>query len=126
MAIVRAMIRKNSAYFLPTRSYRHPAPDIGSKWAFGDLLLFLAVFGIAALLPTGMAFFFLRPYRLFWTVLSIVAVVLAVTGVFATVVCVLASCCTVPCPPLEFCAALAVLRMLASPLLATSFLLAVV
>ena len=94
-------------------------------YAFGDLLLFVAVFGVVALLPTGMALFFLRPCRLFWTVLSIAALVLAATGVFATAVCVLASCWTVPCRPLEFCAALAVLRMLASPLLATSLLLSV-
>ena len=39
-------------------------------YAFGDVLLFVAVFGVSALVPTGAALFFLRPYRLFWTVLS--------------------------------------------------------
>ena len=94
-------------------------------YAFGDLLVFVAVFGIVALLPTGMALFFLRPYRLFWIVLSIAALVLVATGVSATVLCVLASYWKVPCSPLELCAAFAVLRMLASPLLATSFMLSV-
>jgi hypothetical protein len=32
-------------------------------YAFGDALLFLAVFGVAALFPTGLALHFLRPFR---------------------------------------------------------------
>jgi hypothetical protein len=94
-------------------------------YAFGDAILFLAVFGFVAILPTGVALFFLRPYRLFWTVFSIAALVLAATGLSAAFVCVLASHWTQPCPPLEFCAAIAVLRMLAAPLLAMGFALAV-
>jgi hypothetical protein len=39
-------------------------------YAFGDALLFVAAFGVVALVPTGAALFFLRPYRHFWQVLS--------------------------------------------------------
>ena len=46
-------------------------------YAFGDGLLFVAVFSVVAILPTGLALFFLRPYRWFWTVLSIAALAIA-------------------------------------------------
>ena len=40
-------------------------------YAAGDAFLFVAVFGVAALVPTGAALFFLRPYRLFWAMISL-------------------------------------------------------
>ncbi len=52
-------------------------------YAAGDALLFAAVFGVAALVPTGAALFFLRPYRRFWTVLSTFSLGVAVTGLAA-------------------------------------------
>ena len=58
----------------------------GAMYAFGDSLLFLAVFGVASVLPTGAALYFLRPYRAFWIVLSILALVLAITGIAALAV----------------------------------------
>ena len=60
--------------------------DYAAMFDFGDSLLFLGVFGLAAVLPTGAALFFLRPYRWFWRVLSIVAMVMAATAVAAFVV----------------------------------------
>ena len=53
---------------------------------FGDSLLFLGVFGLAAVLPTGAALFLLRPYPRFWRVLSIAAMVMAATAAVAFVV----------------------------------------
>ena len=53
--------------------------------AFGDSLLFLAVFGIAAVVPTGAALFWLRPYRRFWTALSVASLVIAMTAIAAFV-----------------------------------------
>jgi len=53
--------------------------DYAAMFDFGDTLLFLGVFGLAAVLPTGAALFFLRPYRWFWRKLSIVAIVMAAT-----------------------------------------------
>src|SRR5258708_11167304 len=54
-------------------------------YAFGDAILFVAVFGVVALAPTGAALFFLRPYRRFWTVLAALGLAVAVTGVTAGV-----------------------------------------
>src|SRR3989442_11771016 len=50
-------------------------------YAAGDALLFVAVFGVSALVPTGAALFFLRPYRHLWTGLSALGLAVAVTGV---------------------------------------------
>jgi hypothetical protein len=108
------------------RIARTDGPDAQASagmYAFGDALLFLAVFGVMSLVPTGMALFFLRPYRWFWTVLSLGTLALAATGLAATAVYVWASYQALPRSPLESWAALAVLRMLPAPLLATSFLL---
>ena len=55
----------------------------GAMYDFGDSLLFLAVFAAAAVLPTSAALFFLRPYRSFWRVLSVTALVVATTAVAA-------------------------------------------
>ena len=54
-------------------------------YAFGDALLFVAVFAACALVPTGAALFFLRPYRHFWTVLSALGLAVVVTGVTAAI-----------------------------------------
>jgi hypothetical protein len=53
------------------------APRRFTLFAFGDDLLFLGVFGVAAVVPSGAALFFLRPYRTFWLGLSVAALVVA-------------------------------------------------
>jgi hypothetical protein len=55
-------------------------------YAFGDSLLFLGVFGLAAVPSTGAALFFLGPYRSFWRGLSVGALAIATTGVAALLV----------------------------------------
>jgi hypothetical protein len=45
--------------------------------AFGDGLLFVAVFSAVATFPTGLGLWFLRPYRWFWVLLSITALAIA-------------------------------------------------
>lgn len=57
--------------------------DYAAMFDFGDTLLFLGMFGLAAVLPTGVALFFLRPYRWFWRALSIAALVMAATAAVA-------------------------------------------
>jgi hypothetical protein len=52
----------------------------GGMNAFGDGLLFLAIFGVAAVPPTVAAFFFLRPYPAFWRGFSVMALVFACTS----------------------------------------------
>ncbi len=93
-------------------------------YAFGDAMLFLAVFGFAAHVPAGLGVCFLRTCRWFWTALSIVALAIAITGGLAAAVFALAACQALPREsPLMTWAALAVLRLLAMPLLAAAFAL---
>ena len=92
-------------------------------YAFGDLMLFVAVFGVAAIPPTGLAFFFLRPYRAFWIVIPLAGLAFAATGLAAALVYVSADYWAPPGSTGELWAGLAVLRMLPAPLLVIFFLL---
>lgn len=92
-------------------------------YAFGDALLFVAVFGIVGLLPTGLGIVFLRPYRLFWLILAGAGVVIAATGVTALALFAIGRNATPP-SSLSSWAAFAVLRILPAPLFATAFLIA--
>jgi hypothetical protein len=92
-------------------------------YAFGDSLLFLAVFGVAAVPASGAALFFLRSNRPCWLVLRVAAPVIAGTGLAAFVGYVAAR--TADAASLwHSWSALAELRILAAPLLALAFLLA--
>jgi hypothetical protein len=53
--------------------------------AFGDLVLFLGVFGVASLPATGATLFFLRTRPGFWSAASIAALCIASTSVAALV-----------------------------------------
>lgn len=55
----------------------------GGMAAFGDALLFLAAFGLAAVPATGAALFFLRSNARFWQAAAIVALGVAATGIGA-------------------------------------------
>jgi hypothetical protein len=90
-------------------------------YAAGDAMLFVAVFSVCALVPTGAALFFLRPYRRFWVALAAGGVCIAVTGITAVVLFAVgrhAQAAT----PLAMAGGLSVLRILAAPLLALTFL----
>jgi hypothetical protein len=92
-------------------------------YAFGDSVLFAAVFGAVALLPTGIGLVFLRPYRRFWTVLSAVAAFIAATVIAAFILYVVGR--TEPVSSsLGAWSAFSVLRILAAPLFAAAFFLA--
>jgi hypothetical protein len=54
-------------------------------YAFGDSILFVAVFGVLALVPTGAALFFLRSYPRFWKAIAKLGLAVAVTGVAAAI-----------------------------------------
>jgi hypothetical protein len=85
-------------------------PTNGGMYAFGDSLLFLAAFAVAAMFPTGAAFFFLRPYPAFWRGFSGVALVFATTSLMAFIAVALDRHSTT--------AGWAVLRLLVAPLFA--------
>jgi len=55
-------------------------PASGGMQAFGDLLFFLGIFGVLALVPTAVGLFWLRPIGKFWLVFSLAALALAATG----------------------------------------------
>jgi hypothetical protein len=99
------------------------AQAASGMYAFGDSLLFVAVFGTVGLLPTGLGLIFLRPFRLFWLILSAGAVVIATTGVTALALFAVGRAATTS-SSLSSWAALAVLRILPAPLFAVVFLIA--
>lgn len=100
------------------------AQAASGMYAFGDAVLFVAVFGVAALVPTGAALFFLRPYRPFWTVLSAIGLGIAVTGLAAVAAFAIGR--HAAPSPLATWAAFSVLRILVAPLLALTFLVCAV
>ena len=51
----------------------------------GDTLLFLTVFGTAAVVPTSVAVVFLRARRWFWSAFPVAAVVIAASGAAALI-----------------------------------------
>jgi hypothetical protein len=51
--------------------------------AFGESLLFLAVFAVASIPASVAALYFLRPYAMVWRALSVVAIGIATTGLAA-------------------------------------------
>ena len=94
-----------------------------AMYDFGDSLLFLAVFGVAAVPSTAAALFFLRPYRSFWIGLSVAALAIAVTGVVACIEFLAARAAFQAGSILSAWSSLAVLRILVAPLFALTFLL---
>ena len=106
------------------RVARTSGPDAQASsgmYAFGDFALFVAVFGLLALVPTGTALYFLRPYRRLWAVLSAFALGVALTGVAAVLLYALGRHAVAP-SPLATWAALSVLRILLALVLAPAFL----
>ncbi|HVK56452.1 MAG TPA: hypothetical protein VM532_15675 [Burkholderiales bacterium] len=94
----------------------------GGMFAFGDSLLFLVVFGLAAVPATCATLFFLRPYRAFWVILSVAALVITTTSL-AALLGYVATKTSDPRSVLHYWSAFAVLRILVAPLFATAFLL---
>jgi hypothetical protein len=92
--------------------------------AFSDALLFLALFGAAAVPPTGAALYFARPYHAFWRALSVAAIAITTTGLAAVGV-LFADWVSGASAgaPLESWSPYAVLRILVAPLVALAFLL---
>ena len=61
----------------------NPSPGSQGMQAFGDAILFAGVFCGLSLVPTGLAFYFLRPFEKLWTAFAIGSLVFAATGPFA-------------------------------------------
>jgi hypothetical protein len=99
-------------------TYGPDAQASSGMYAFGDALLFVAVFGVSALFPTGAALFFLRSYPRFWITLSVLAVGLAATAL-AAVLYELAR--HGPASPPAAWSVFSILRVLVTPLFALAF-----
>jgi len=118
---VAALLVASAAVAVRLASTSGPDAQAASgMYAAGDAFLFVAVCSVAALVPTGAALFFLRPYRPFWTVLSAVGLCVAGTGVTAAALHVIGRAAAPS--PLAALAGLSVLRILVAPLLALTFL----
>jgi hypothetical protein len=110
------------------RVARTSGPDAQASsgmYAFGDSYLFIAVFGVLALVPTGAALYLLRPYRRFWSVLSGLGVCIALTGVAAATLFALGRQAVAP-STLATWADVSVLRILLAPILTPAFLVVAV
>ena len=104
---------------------RTDGPDrqtYGAMYGFGDSLLFLAVFAVSAVLPTGAALYLLRPYRRFWVALSSMALAVASTGLASAVVYTVGRAAT-GTSTLGSLAGFATLRILVAPVCALGFAL---
>lgn len=115
---VAAGIAASIAVYLQNLGSTDPDRASGAMYAFGDLLLWLAVFVVVGLVPTGMALFFLRGNRVLWRVLSTIAAVLAAGSIAALV---LVWNVHTADPPWGPWASFAVLPLLVAPLLAGIF-----
>ena len=49
-------------------------------FAFGESILFLVVFGVLALVPTALAFYFLRPLEKLWTGFALFCLAFSISG----------------------------------------------
>ena len=84
MGYVAAFLVASLAVAVRVASTSGPEAQASSGMhAFGDAYLFLGVFTLMALVPTGAMLFFLRTNERFWNVLSAVAIAVALTGVAA-------------------------------------------
>ena len=103
---------------------RGNGPDAqGGMFAFGESLLFLGVFAVAAVPATGAAFFLLRTRPAFWAVFTAAALIVALTSLAATLT-YYAPRAFEGSPILQAWSMFAPLRILAAPLFAPLFLLA--
>jgi hypothetical protein len=91
----------------------------GGMNAFGDTILFIGVFGVSALVPTGFALLFLRPYRPFWNFFAATGIAFAGTGIAAAILFAVGGNATVS--RFATWGQISVLRILVSPLLALTF-----
>jgi hypothetical protein len=94
----------------------------GAMYEFGDSILFLGVLGIASLPATGAALFFLRGYRPFWNVLSMLAASIAAAGLLS-VICYFAVRGVTASVFVAVCAGLTPFVVFAAPVFALAFLL---
>ena len=106
------------------RQLQTSGPDAQASagmYAWGDLMLFVESFGVLALVPTGVGLYFLRPYEMVWTVLSVLALVVAITGPVGACLSALVLNLRLPGVTWQMAGGLGFLRTMGAPLLALGF-----
>ena len=88
---------------------------------FGDMLLFLAIFGTVSTIPTALMLIFLRRNQIFWIMSSVIALSIASTGITAIALSTLMRRGVALSEGLKMWAALEFPRAFVSPFLATAF-----
>lgn len=109
------------------RAYLFPLPPAeasGGMAAFGDFLLFVGVFSLAAIVPTALLFRMLQSSPAFWIVWSSVAALLTATGLVAGVAYVTPS--LIRAQQFQMIHTIAPLRVLGAVPLAIGFILSAV
>lgn len=118
-AYVAAILLAFGVVFIFINYNGGPHRDASSgMYAFGDSLLFIAVFGVVSTIPTGLTLAFLRQSRMFWIVLCVVALVVASTSLAAVAVIMSESQKLMPSESLW--PGLSAIRLFVSPFIAAS------
>jgi hypothetical protein len=91
-------------------------------YAWGDFMLFVAAFSVTALIPTALTLYYLRPYPMVWTGLSILVLAVAITGPLGACLSAWTLTSTVRGSAWEMAGGLGFLRAMGAPLLAMAFL----
>ena len=118
-----ALLAAYAACYYRELQFQHAHVDTsGGMYAWGDLMTFSVVFGPLALFPSGLALYFLRRSQKFWTLLSIVSVPLAVTGLAALFLNVLVVSQHIQHPVWRGLTILGLLRVYPAPMLFLAFI----
>jgi hypothetical protein len=96
----------------------------GGMYAWGSALQIFTAFGVAALVPTGLALWFIRKSEPAWRVLSRLGLAFAITGPMCGACFIALGNLKGPHPELGLFALIAVFRLIGSPFLAIVFAIA--
>jgi hypothetical protein len=96
---------------------------MGGMIAGGEMMLGCAVFGLVSIVPTGLALWFLRGSRRFWSAFSAAGLAFAIVGLAAVLTPLAARGAMATVPVLVFVDLLGIAQMLGSPLWIGGFLL---
>lgn len=96
---------------------------MGGMIAGGEMMLGFAVFCLVAIVPTGLALWFLRGNRRIWSAFSAAGLAFAIAGLAAVLMPLAARGAMATVPALVFVGLLGIVQMLGSPLWIGGFLL---
>ena len=88
MLVVAGYAAAMTASWLAVRAYIALTPGVdrvgaGGMTAFGDSMAFLAILAVLSAPVTGLALYYLRPYRRFWQFAAAAALPITATALFA-------------------------------------------